>query len=1033
MKSDAAPNSPALIPLAGRLEHSFLESVVRSSFDGIIVIDANGFVQAFNPAAEKLFGYSASEVIGRNVKMLMPEPYHSQHDKYIGDYLRTGQPKIIGFGREVVGCRKDGSTFPLELAVTEFRMDDRLFFTGVLRDVSEKKQSEVVAASEQRLRNVLDSMFAFVGLFSTDGVLLYSNQAPFMATNTIPEDTIGKPFAEIYFWSHSETAQNQIRDALKRAAAGEVVRGEFSGRLGPAQMIELDATFSPLRDTTGRIVQVVGSGIDITERKRAEDALRASEAFLRMSQRVARVGSWEWDLRSSRVRWSDEMHLIYGTTPEQFDGTLEAAVRFTHPDDLPAVQTTIEDILQGGPPRPIEYRIIKPSGEICQLWGHGEVTVQVAGRTALVTGTVMDITERLRAEQQIRDSEHRLRAILEAEPECVKLLAEDATLLSMNRAGLAMIDAESESEVLGQNICHLVRSEFREGFMALMRRVLAGETGTFEFQIDSFKGTTRWLETNATPFRNEKGRIVAVLAVTRNVTERKNLETQLLDSRHMLMTVLNSIPQGVFWKDSRSRYIGCNAVVARAFGMQRPEDLIGKTDHEIPSLRREEADYFIQKDREMMASGLPILGIIETATLADGRTVWLETNKLPLRDADGKVIGVLGTWQDITERKSLEDQLRQSQKMEAFGQLAGGVAHDFNNLLTVISGFSDVLLMNLPTQSPIRDSVKSIREAGERAASLTRQLLAFSRKTVLEPKVLDVNTVVSETEKMLRRTIGEDILLTAVLDPSIRSIKADPNQIVQVLMNLAVNARDAMPKGGKLTIETGNVFLDQQYADTHADTKPGLNVMLAVSDTGCGMTPEVKARIFEPFFTTKGVGEGTGLGMAVVHGIVKQSGGTIDVYSEAGIGTTFKLYFPAAAETISTPDSQQEDKGLRGIETVLLVEDEDGVRGLALIVLQTYGYKVLAASSGKEAMQIVENRPEHIDLLITDVVMPGMDGPDLVEAIRSQLPQMKILFLSGYTDDAVIRHGILHEKVNFLQKPFTPQMLARKVREVLDA
>ncbi|HEV3385138.1 MAG TPA: ATP-binding protein, partial [Gemmata sp.] len=333
---------------------------------------------------------------------------------------------------------------------------------------------------------------------------------------------------------------------------------------------------------------------------------------------------------------------------------------------------------------------------------------------------------------------------------------------------------------------------------------------------------------------------------------------------------------------------------------------------------------------------------------------------------------------------------------------------------------------------PMRESVKAISEAGERAAALTRQLLAFSRKTVLEPKVLDLNEVVRETGKLLRRLIGEDILLTTVLDPTVSRVKVDPSQLGQVLMNLAINARDAMPKGGKLTLETRNIELDEEYARIRPDVKAGWYVLLSISDTGSGMSPEVKARIFEPFFTTKGVGKGTGLGLAVVLGIVKQSDGHLEVYSEPELGTTFKIYLPAVDEKISESKLVQVSNGGRGTESVLLVEDEDGVRGLALLALQTYGYKVIAASNGKEALQILANHRGVIDILVTDVVMPGMGGPDLAEALKSSFPKMKVLFSSGYTDDAVLRHGLLQEKVAFLQKPYSPLALARKVRQVLD-
>ena len=386
---------------------------------------------------------------------------------------------------------------------------------------------------------------------------------------------------------------------------------------------------------------------------------------------------------------------------------------------------------------------------------------------------------------------------------------------------------------------------------------------------------------------------------------------------------------------------------------------------------------------------------------------------------------------DISERRRLENQLRQSQKLEAVGQLASGVAHDFNNLLAVINSYTELAVMSLPIGDPLRADLEQVQEAGTRAAALTRQLLAFSRRQVLQPVVLSVNAVASGVEKMLRRVIGEDIELRLTLASDLASVRADPAHLEQVLLNLVLNARDAMPRGGALVIETRNVELDEAYARGHADVKPGPHVLLAVSDTGCGMDADTMSRIFEPFFTTKEPGKGTGLGLATVYGIVKQSGGHVTVHSEVGRGTTFRIYLPReVAQAAAPPPRREASRG--GSETVLVVEDDESVRRLVHRVLEPAGYAVLSAASGAEALELCERRADPIHLMLTDVVMPAMDGSALAARLRPRRPGMRVLYMSGYMDDAVAQHGLAAPGPDFLHKPFTAADLLHKVREALD-
>jgi len=418
----------------------------------------------------------------------------------------------------------------------------------------------------------------------------------------------------------------------------------------------------------------------------------------------------------------------------------------------------------------------------------------------------------------------------------------------------------------------------------------------------------------------------------------------------------------------------------------------------------------------------------------DGTTVDILTKVVPLKNTASEVVGIVAVAQDLTEVLRLEQQFVLAQKMDAIGQLASGIAHDFNNLLTVINGYSELLLHDLDPEGSVRELVAEIYNAGQRAGTLTRQLLAFSRQQALEPRAVDLNAVVGDTEKMLRRLVGEDIVFTYKPQPALLTVKVDASGMQQALINLVVNARDAMPHGGSLTIETANVRLDESYGRKHPDVRPGDYALLAVTDTGIGMDEKTKARVFEPFFTTKEPGKGTGLGLATVYGIVKQSGGNIWVYSEEGMGATFKMYLPVD-ESHDVPIGHHEPvrgQWSHGAETVLLVEDEEGVRRAVHSTLERRGYHVLVAASGPEALEIARSHHGPIDLLISDVVMPQMNGRELAKRLVAERPQMAVIFISGYPGDTLQSKGALAAEAVFLPKPFTPLALSTKVREILD-
>lgn len=509
------------------------------------------------------------------------------------------------------------------------------------------------------------------------------------------------------------------------------------------------------------------------------------------------------------------------------------------------------------------------------------------------------------------------------------------------------------------------------------------------------------------------------LNLQRHAAERIQDQATLIDRANDAILVHDLNDQITFWNEGARRLFEWTA-----------EEAMNHQSAQLLSSSPPES--LVEAEQEVMKTG-NWSGELTHRTKT-GKEIITASRWTLICDEQGRPKSRLTINTDITEKKHLEASLLQAQKLEAFGQLAGGVAHDFNNLLTVIIGFSEVLLTGKVPPEKQEELILEIRKAGDKAASLTRQLLAFSRKQMLQPKELDLNAVVEDIDRMLSRLIGEDIDLATSLDPTLGRVKADPGQIEQVIINLIVNARDAMPAGGHITIETRNVELDQGYARIHAEIQPGHFVLLAVTDSGCGMDETTRSRVFEPFFTTKGAGKGTGLGLATVYGIIKQSGGSVEVYSEIGHGTTFKIYLPRLHDELLVARSTAGvEHTPRGTETILLAEDQDEVRAIASLALESSGYRVIGASCGQEAVQLCRDHPGPIHLLVTDVVMPRMSGRQLAEIVIALRPNTKVLYLSGYTDDAVVRHGVLEADIAFLHKPFTPLVLTRKVREVLDA
>ncbi|MGO9520437.1 MAG: PAS domain S-box protein [Candidatus Korobacteraceae bacterium] len=635
----------------------------------------------------------------------------------------------------------------------------------------------------------------------------------------------------------------------------------------------------------------------------------------------------------------------------------------------------------------------------------------------------------LQASREVQENLSLLQGITEGTTDSVFVKDLQGHYLMINSAGADLL-GRSVAEVIGKDDAELFTPENGREIMARDRQVVdSGKSQTYE-ELGISGGVARTYLATKGPYRDSSGEVIGLLGICRDISDRKRAEEDFRRSQQKLRIHFEHTPLAVVEWDTQLRITEWSPSAERVFGYSREEAMGKDGSFLVPPALQEHIDRIGKEILELKGGTRSTNDNITK----DGRTISCEWYNTPLVDESGRVLGVASLVQDVTERVALEERLRQSQKMEAIGRLAGGVAHDFNNLLTVIMGYSQILTDGVPPGSRLMDATTQIRSAADRAAGITRQLLAFSRKQVLSPRVIDLNDIMLNLDTMLRRLIGEDVEVFTVPGRGLGAVKADPGQIEQVIMNLALNARDAMPNGGKLTLETQNTDLNDAYAGDHKPLQPGRYVMLAVSDTGTGMNEETKAHIFEPFFTTKEVGKGTGLGLSMVYGIIKQSGGYIWVYSEPGRGTTFKIYLPRVDQPAEGAGAAKRPGDIqRGTETILLVEDDAQLRQLTSSVLAHCGYKVLPAAGAEEGLALCRENHRAIHLLVTDVIMPGMNGRQLAEQVSQISPHTRVLYVSGYTSNAIVHYGVLDPGLSFLPKPFSLSALIAKVREVLDA
>jgi PAS domain S-box-containing protein len=1060
-----------------QLDHFFNVSVDLLCFVGF-----DGYFKRINPAWKKLLGYKEDELLSKPfIEFVHPDDREYTLKEAQGNF--KGQ-KTISFENRYL-CRDGSYKWLLWNSAT---LPDEQMIYAVAHDITERKQIEN-ALRESKEHLALAQQAGRIGSFELNLQTMQSTSSAALETlYGVSPGELNRKYENWAEYVHPEDLP-KAKQELERALSSGEHNAEFRILQNDGSVRWIYSTGKVFYNEAGIPQRLVGVNMDVTERKLAESTLHFQKILLEAQSEasidgilvVTPTGEISFHNQRFAEMWGISNELLAAKSDEKI---LESIVeKLVKPQEF---LDTVSYLYQNP--------FIKNQDEVLLTDGRTfeRYSAPVIDADETYFGRVWffrDITNRKKTEEAIRFQAH----LLDTVEQAVIATNLEGVVIYWNRFAEKLYGWSAE-EAVARSIMELTTPEIsHEQSVKIMAQLSVGKSWAGEFIVQNKEGTTFPAQVFNSPITDVDGELIGVVGISVDITDQKEAEIALAEANERaireydsLLQRLNTLAQTIGTDRNLTAIFGaildfaalsipCSSLTISLYNREQSTRKViymwyngkeadvsalesvpvgeGSVGQAIRSGEVKIVNDYLQtagkkpthvffgfeedsrKPRSTIIAPMKIMGnaigVIEIQSYE--RDAYAQEHATAMRMAANLGANAIENVRLLEQERHNAEMLRQAQKLESIGRLAGGIAHDFNNMLTAINGYSGMILRQLAQDDPLRPKVEEIKKAGDRSASLTHQLLAFSRRQILKPKVLDINEVLIDTSKMLQRLIGEDIQLNILPNPRIGRVEVDPGQLTQVIMNLAVNARDAMPDGGSLIIETSNVELDEKYAALHVPTKPGSYVMLAVTDTGSGMDNETMKQIFEPFYTTKEVGKGTGLGLSTVYGIVKQSGGYIWVYSELGKGTTFKIYFPRLDEEVKEDKSNSTfENAPFGNETILLVEDEESVLNFARETLETCGYKVIEARNGAEALSVYKKSASKIDLLITDVVMPKMGGRKLAEKITRMNPQIPQLFMSGYTDDTIIRQGMITEDMTFIQKPFTFEMLAHKVRELLD-